>query len=277
MMRLGRSLEIHGTSTGFDAAFDVSLTSVSSGQPVSFQSNSSLPSGVLFAVGGLNPTDETTARVVNRAGNLTVDRAVYSAPVGAEGCVAWLCHSLSVNHDPDPCASHCAALRASLTETVLDETSPAITYSGTWESNSGEFFYGGSTTYTNEDGAAFAFNFTGCVLLHSSLGSSDEKPPIKLADRRPCARARMPAQAPPSISTATRSTTTAFSRSRSMASRSARRSRVRPAAAVRSVRRARSSARSLGSGPDSARAFTRSRSKTSQGLITRSLVRPRRC
>jgi hypothetical protein len=157
----GRSVEIYGSSTGSNAAFDVSLTSLSTGEPVNFARNASLPTGVLFAAAGLDATDETTARLVNRAGNLTIDRAVYSAPVGAEGCVGRRSCWQHAAADRAFTGRFSAANRASLTRTVLDETSPQIAYSGSWDSNSGDLFYGGSTTYTNEDGASFSFNFSG--------------------------------------------------------------------------------------------------------------------
>ncbi|WVO23416.1 uncharacterized protein IAS62_004769 [Cryptococcus decagattii] len=46
---------------------------------------------------------------------------------------------------------------------TLDNTSPEINYTGTWDMNNGSF-YGGSSSYTQGVGNEFSFNFTGSAL-----------------------------------------------------------------------------------------------------------------
>lgn len=47
---------------------------------------------------------------------------------------------------------------------TLDNTSPEISYSGTWDMNNGSF-HGGSSSYTQGAGNEFSFNFTGMFLF----------------------------------------------------------------------------------------------------------------
>lgn len=50
---------------------------------------------------------------------------------------------------------------------TLDNTSPEINYTGTWDMNNGSF-YGGSSSYTQGTGNEFSFNFTGMSLFQDS-------------------------------------------------------------------------------------------------------------
>ena len=61
--------------------------------------------------------------------------------------------------------------RASVSNVTYEETDPAITFNGTWGNNTGPFFSGGGTTFTNEDGASFSFSFHGTLfhLMYLSL------------------------------------------------------------------------------------------------------------
>lgn len=51
---------------------------------------------------------------------------------------------------------------ATLSNTSIEDRNMSrLTYSGTWNNNSDPLFSGGTTTYTNQDGASVSLNFTG--------------------------------------------------------------------------------------------------------------------
>ncbi|CED84703.1 hypothetical protein [Phaffia rhodozyma] len=50
------------------------------------------------------------------------------------------------------------------TNVTLDETSSQIVFNGTWGSNTGPYFWGNTTTYTNQDGASFNIDFQGTAI-----------------------------------------------------------------------------------------------------------------
>jgi hypothetical protein len=52
-------------------------------------------------------------------------------------------------------------VRSTLTNTTLDDSSPLITYTGSWTTNQLPLFYGGSSIYTSTPGDSLSFNFSG--------------------------------------------------------------------------------------------------------------------
>lgn len=65
-------------------------------------------------------------------------------------------------------------LRATVSNVTYQETDPAITFNGTWGNNTGPFFSGGGTTFTNEDGASFSFSFHGTPSHPTCLSLADK-------------------------------------------------------------------------------------------------------
>jgi hypothetical protein len=58
---------------------------------------------------------------------------------------------------------------ATVANQTLEETDPALTYSGTWGSNKSPNFSGGGSTFTNADNASVSFSFHGSFASISRL------------------------------------------------------------------------------------------------------------
>ncbi|KJA24929.1 hypothetical protein HYPSUDRAFT_38305 [Hypholoma sublateritium FD-334 SS-4] len=168
----GPALYIYGTKGPDYGSFEVDIDSVSL-QYSAYQEAADNTTRLLFGASNLTYANH----------NIVLRNLGAQSAAGDKGGDAFSLDYLDSTIQVAPSG-------ATASNVTYQETDPAITFNGTWGNNTGPFFSGGGTTFTNEDGASFSFSFHGSAIYvfgdkkndHGIYGVVLDNQPAQLLD-----------------------------------------------------------------------------------------------
>ncbi|KAF9484187.1 hypothetical protein BDN70DRAFT_850238 [Pholiota conissans] len=142
----GPALYIYGNKGPSYGSYEVEIDSVAL-QYSAYQENADNTSQILFAASNLTYANH----------NVVLRNLGAQSSLGDKGGDSFLLDYIQTTIQVAPEG-------ATTTNITYQETDAIITYNGTWGKNSGPFFSGGGTTFTNGDGASFSLSFHGSAI-----------------------------------------------------------------------------------------------------------------
>ncbi|KAF8181035.1 hypothetical protein BJ912DRAFT_882471 [Pholiota molesta] len=142
----GPALYIYGTKGPSYGSYEVEIDSVAL-QYSAYQQNTDNSSLLLFSASNLTYASH----------NIVLRNLGAQPSLGDKGGDSFLLDYIQTTIQVAPAGATAANV-------TYEETDPIITYNGTWGKNSGPFFSGGGTTFTNGDGASFSLSFHGSAI-----------------------------------------------------------------------------------------------------------------
>lgn len=169
MGRLGTAVYVFGASGPAYGSYEVSFDGNAQNKSAYAPTNATEPF-LLFNTSGLPQTTHSLkvtnlgSTAASEGTSLLLDWIHLTADFGAPGYVPFLpitsrnCVSL---YRPFP--------RAEIKSTIIEETDPALKFTGKWGHNTNPSFSGGGTTFTQEDNASVSLTFRGTFTTPPTL------------------------------------------------------------------------------------------------------------
>ncbi|KAF8970708.1 hypothetical protein BDZ97DRAFT_1724941 [Flammula alnicola] len=163
----GPAIYIYGNTGPTYGSYEVEIDSVSL-QYSAYRASSDNASKLLFAASNLTYANH----------NIVLRNLGARPEVGDKGGDAFVLDFIQSTIQVAPAG-------ATASNVTYEETDPTITFNGTWGKNTGPFFSGGGTTFTNEDLASFSFSFHGSAIYVLGDKKNDHRIYSVVLDNQP--------------------------------------------------------------------------------------------